>query len=92
MQANRVIASKRRSLPARERKPFKIRRYEWAFSRDCSFCGVFAVLCTAIGIYKATIGQYSENEFSGPTGHSSARPGQGIDETLALYEGLPAGK
>ena len=50
------------------------------------------MLCTAIGIYKATIGQYSENEFSGPTGHSSARPGQGIDETLALYEGLPAGK
>jgi len=26
---------------------------------------VFAVLCTTIGIYKATTGQYGENEFPG---------------------------
>jgi hypothetical protein len=46
----------------------------------------------AIGIYKATTEQYSENEFPWSYGPLTGTPEQGIDETLALYAGPPAGK
>ena len=44
----------------------------------------------AIGIYKATTEQYSENEFPWSYGPLIGTPEQGIDETLALYAGPPA--
>jgi hypothetical protein len=46
----------------------------------------------AIGIYKATTGQYSENEFPWSFYPLTGTPEQGIDETLALYASPPAGK
>jgi hypothetical protein len=46
----------------------------------------------AIGIYEATTEQYSENEFPWSSGPLSGTLGQGIDETLPLYAGPPAGK
>jgi hypothetical protein len=46
----------------------------------------------AIGIYKATTEQYSENEFPWSFGPLTGTPEQGIDETLALYAGPPTGK
>ena len=46
----------------------------------------------AIGIYKATTEQYSENEFPWSYGPLTGTPEQGIDETLALYAGPPTGK
>jgi hypothetical protein len=46
----------------------------------------------AIGIYKATTEQYSENEFPWSFGPLTGTPEQGIDETLALYAGPRAGK
>ena len=45
----------------------------------------------AIGIYKATTEQYSENEFPWSYGPLTGTPEQGIDETLALYA-RPAGR
>jgi len=45
----------------------------------------------AIGIYKATTEQYSENEFPWSYGPLTGTPEQGIDETLALYAGPPTG-
>lgn len=39
----------------------------------------------AIGIYKASTGQYSENEFPGSFGGATGTPEQGIDETFILY-------
>jgi hypothetical protein len=45
-----------------------------------------------IGIYKASTEQYSENEFPWSYGPLNGTPEQGIDETLALYAGPPAGK
>jgi hypothetical protein len=41
----------------------------------------------AIGIYKASTGQYSENEFPGAFGSITGTPEQGIDETFILYAG-----
>ena len=46
----------------------------------------------AIGIYKATTEQYSENEFPWSYGPLTGTPEQGIDETLALYAGPPPRK
>jgi hypothetical protein len=46
----------------------------------------------AIGIYKATTETYSENEFPWSYGPLTGTPEQGIDETLALYAGPPAGQ
>lgn len=46
----------------------------------------------AIGIYKATTEQYSENEFPWSYGPLTGTPERGIDETLALYAGPPTGK
>jgi hypothetical protein len=46
----------------------------------------------AIGIYKASTEQYSENEFPWSYGPLTGTPEQGIDETLALYAGPPTGK
>jgi hypothetical protein len=46
----------------------------------------------AIGIYKATTEQYSENEFPWSYGPLTGTPEQGIDETLELYAGPPTGK
>jgi hypothetical protein len=43
----------------------------------------------AIGIYKATTEQYSENEFPWSYGPLTGTPEQGIDETLLLYAGPP---
>jgi hypothetical protein len=44
----------------------------------------------AIDMYKATE-QYSGNEFPWSFGPLTGTPEQGIDETLALYAGPPAG-
>jgi hypothetical protein len=41
----------------------------------------------AIGIYKGSTEQYSENEFPWSSGPLTGTPEQGIDETLALYAG-----
>ena len=41
----------------------------------------------AIGIYKASTGQYSENELPGSFGTITGTPEQGIDETFILYAG-----
>jgi len=46
----------------------------------------------AIDIYKATTGQYGENEFLRSYGPLTGTPQQGIDETLARYAGPPTGK
>jgi hypothetical protein len=43
-----------------------------------------------IAIYKASTGQYSENELPGSFGPLTGTPEQGIDETFALYAGPPA--
>jgi hypothetical protein len=43
----------------------------------------------AIAIYKASTGQYSEDELPGAFGGISGTPEQGIDETLTLYAGPP---
>jgi hypothetical protein len=45
-----------------------------------------------IGIYKASTETYSENEFPWSYGPLAGTPEQGIDETLALYAGPPAGQ
>jgi len=41
----------------------------------------------AIGIYKASTGQYSESELPGSFGPVTGTPEQGIDETFILYAG-----
>jgi hypothetical protein len=40
-----------------------------------------------IGIYRASTGQYSENELPGSFGSITGTPEQGVDETLILYAG-----
>jgi hypothetical protein len=45
----------------------------------------------AIGIYKASSGQYSENDLPGSFGPATGTPEQGIDDTLILYAGPPTG-
>lgn len=45
----------------------------------------------AIGIYKASTGQYSENELSAALAGGTGTPEQGIDETFILYVGPPTG-
>jgi hypothetical protein len=44
----------------------------------------------AIGICKASTGQYSESELPGSFGPASGTPEQGIDDTFILYAGPPA--
>ena len=45
----------------------------------------------AIGIYKASTGQYSENELPAALGGATGTPEQGIDETFILYAGPRTG-
>jgi hypothetical protein len=45
----------------------------------------------AIGIYKASTGQYSENELPAAFGGATGTPEQGIDETFILYAGPRTG-
>ncbi len=45
----------------------------------------------AIGIYKASTGQYSESELPGSFGGATGTPEQGIDETFILYAGPGTG-
>ena len=45
----------------------------------------------AIGIYKASTGQYSERELPGSFGGATGTPEQGIDETFILYAGPGTG-
>ena len=69
------------ALPGhRKRTPFL--RLRWTGSPDE----------WGIGIYKATTESYSENEFPWSYGPLTGTPEQGIDETLELYAGPPAGK
>jgi len=41
----------------------------------------------ATGIYKASTGQYTENELPAASGGAEGTPEQGIDETFILYAG-----
>ena len=41
----------------------------------------------AIGIYRASSGQYSESELPGSFGPATGTPEQGIDDTFILYAG-----
>jgi hypothetical protein len=68
-------------LPGR-RKPTPFLRLRWQGSPEE----------WAIGIYKATTEQYSESEFPWSFGSLTGTPEQGIDETLELYAGPPAGR
>ena len=45
----------------------------------------------AIGIYKASTGQYSENELPASFGGATGTPEQGIYETFILYAGPRTG-
>jgi len=45
----------------------------------------------AIGIYKASTGQYSETELPGSFGPATGTPEQGIDDTFILYAGPRTG-
>jgi hypothetical protein len=45
----------------------------------------------AIGIYKASTGQYSETELPGSFGPAAGTPEQGIDDTFILYAGPRTG-
>jgi hypothetical protein len=45
----------------------------------------------AIGIYKASTGQYTESELPGSFGPVTGTPEQGIDETFILYAGPRTG-
>ena len=45
----------------------------------------------AIGIYKASTGQYTESELPGSFGPVTGTPEQGIDETFTLYAGPRTG-
>jgi hypothetical protein len=45
----------------------------------------------AIGIYKASTGQYSETELPAAFGGATGTPEQGIDETFILYAGPRTG-
>ena len=45
----------------------------------------------AIGIYKASTGQYTETELPGSFGSPAGTPEQGIDETFILYAGPRTG-
>ena len=59
------------------REPTPILRLRWQGSPDE----------WAIGIYKASTGQYSENDLPGSFGPATGTPEQGIDETFILYAG-----
>jgi hypothetical protein len=45
----------------------------------------------AIGIYKASTGQYTESELPASFGGAAGTPEQGIDETFTLYVGPRTG-
>jgi len=45
----------------------------------------------AIGIYQASIGQYTESELPGSFGPVTGTPEQGIDNTFILYAGPGTG-
>jgi hypothetical protein len=68
------------TLPG-HREPTPILRLRWQGSADE----------WAIGIYKASTGQYSENDLPGSSGPATGTPEQGIDETFTLYAGPRAG-
>jgi hypothetical protein len=69
------------TLPG-HRRPLPFLRLRWTGSPDE----------WAIGIYKASTEQYSENELPWSYGPLTGTPEQGIDETLALYAGPPTGQ
>ena len=71
----------RRVQAAGHREPTPILRLRWQGSADD----------WAIGIYKASTGQYSENELPGAFGGATGTPEQGIDETFILYAGPRTG-
>jgi hypothetical protein len=62
-------------------EPMPILRLRWQGSADD----------WVIGIYKASTGQYSENELPGALTGATGTPEQGIDETFILYAGPPTG-
>ena len=68
------------TLPG-HREPTPILRLRWQGSADE----------WAIGIYKASNGQYSENDLPGSSGPATGTPEQGIDETFILYAGPRTG-
>ena len=45
----------------------------------------------AIGIYKASTGQYTESDLPGSFGPAAGTPEQGIDDTFILYAGPRTG-
>ena len=55
--------------------------------RSCGSAGRAHADNWAIGIYKASTGQYSETELPGAFGGATGTPEQGIDETFILYAG-----
>jgi hypothetical protein len=61
------------------REPMPILRLRWQGSADD----------WAIAIYKASTGQYSENELPRALGGATGTPERGIDETFILYAGPP---
>ena len=63
------------------REPTPILRLRWQGSADN----------WAIGIYKASTGQYTESELPGSFGPVTGTPEQGIDETFILYAGPRTG-
>ncbi len=67
-------------LPGRS-EPTPILRLRWQGSADH----------WAIGIYKASTGQYSENELPGSFSAAAGTPEQGVDDTFILYAGPPTG-
>ena len=68
------------TLPG-HREPTPILRLRWKGSSDQ----------WGIAIYKASTGQYSENELPGSFGPVTGSPEQGIDDTFILYAGPPTG-
>jgi hypothetical protein len=76
----RIIAHVAALLPG-HREPTPILRLRWQGSAGN----------WAIGIYKASTGQYTESELPGSFGPATGTPEQGIDDTFILYAGPRTG-
>ncbi len=46
----------------------------------------------AIGIYRASTGQYTESELPASFGPATGTPEQGVDDTFVLYAGPESGR
>ena len=46
----------------------------------------------AIGIHKASAGQYSENDLPASFGPTTGPPEEGVDETFVVYAGPKSGR